>query len=188
MLIYTATYESFLGSLTLYFDKNYLISLATPTQACEPPISNINRKRNNYQVETYQNITNYMGLHRAYTETIKWLDLYMSGKDPGFYPPLKAEGTPFRQLIWKKLLTIPYGQLVTYGDLAKEAALELGKEKMSAQAVGGAVGHNPIPIIIPCHRVIGAHKALTGYTGGIDVKVALLELEHIDTSQFIMPK
>ena len=110
-------------------------------------------------------------------EAIRWLDLYFDGKKPDFMPPLHPQGTAFRQLVWKALLTIPYGETRTYGELAKQIAKEKHIPAMSAQAIGGAVGHNPISIIIPCHRVVGAKGALTGYAGGIEKKAALLELE-----------
>ena len=90
---------------------------------------------------------------------------------------MRPAGTAFRQLIWKLLLQIPYGKTVSYGELAKKAAAQLGKPHMSAQAVGQAVGANPIAIVIPCHRVVGADGSLTGYAGGIHYKKALLELE-----------
>ena len=89
--------------------------------------------------------------------------------------------------VWQILQSIPYGQTITYGDIAKQLAAQTGKAKMSAQAVGGAVGHNPISIIVPCHRVIGTGGSLTGYAGGIDKKVQLLELEGIDTTEFTVP-
>ena len=104
-------------------------------------------------------------------ETKDWLFLYFSGKTPDFLPPLKPEGTPFQQKVWKLLLQIPYGKTCTYGDLAK--ALDC----KSAQAVGGTVGRNPISILIPCHRVVGTDGKLTGYAGGIEKKAALLKLE-----------
>lgn len=110
--------------------------------------------------------------------TASWLDDYFAGKNPsvsGF--PLAPVGSPFRQEIWKLLLEIPYGEVTTYGALAKEAALRMGRRSMSAQAVGGAVGHNPISILIPCHRIIGADGSLTGYAGGLDRKMQLLTLE-----------
>ena len=114
------------------------------------------------------------------TEAKKWLDIYFSGEEPKFTPPLHPVGTAFRQAVWKILLQIPYGQTVTYGEIAQQLAAEQGISTMSAQAVGGAVGHNKISIIIPCHRVIGADGSLTGYAGGIDKKIALLKLEGTD--------
>lgn len=114
------------------------------------------------------------------TETRRWLDIYFSGEEPKFTPPLHPVGTAFRQAVWKILLQIPYGQTVTYGEIAQQLAAEQGISTMSAQAVGGAVGHNKISIIIPCHRVIGADGSLTGYAGGIHKKIALLKLEGTD--------
>ncbi len=107
----------------------------------------------------------------------KWLDVYFSGKEPDFRVPICFEGTDFQKEVWEILNRIPYGKTVTYGDIAKTVAEKRGIKKMSAQAVGGAVGRNPISIIVPCHRVIGADGSLTGYGGGIDRKIALLELE-----------
>ena len=105
------------------------------------------------------------------TETVRWLDVYFSGKDPGFLPPLHPQGSPFRQAVWNILLTIPRGQTMTYGEIARRLGVH------SAQAVGGAVGHNPISILIPCHRVVGSDGSLTGYAGGLDRKTRLLQLE-----------
>lgn len=113
----------------------------------------------------------------VFVQTCKWLDIYFSGKEPGFTPPLKLKTTPFRRAVCGIMLTIPYGQTMTYGEIADMIARQRGMERMSAQAVGGAVGHNPISIIIPCHRVVGTDGSLTGYAGGIDKKTALLELE-----------
>ena len=105
------------------------------------------------------------------TETARWLDVYFSGKDPDILPPLHPQGSPFRQAVWDILLTIPRGQTMTYGEIARR----LGVHR--AQAVGGAVGHNPISILIPCHRVVGSDGSLTGYAGGFDRKTRLLQLE-----------
>ena len=110
--------------------------------------------------------------------TEKWLDIYFSGNIPEFTPPVSLSGTPFQLMIWEMLRTIPYGSTVSYKDIAKQAAKKQGKEKMSSQAVGGAVGRNPIAIIIPCHRVIGSDGSLTGYAGGLDKKTYLLRLEN----------
>ncbi len=107
----------------------------------------------------------------------EWLDVYFSGREPSFTPPLHLAGTPFQREVWSILLSIPYGKTVTYGQIASIIAKKRGLSRMSAQAVGGAVGHNPIAIIVPCHRVIGADGSLTGYAGGIDKKAALLALE-----------
>ena len=108
----------------------------------------------------------------------EWLDVYFSGKEPDFTPPLHPIGSPFRQAVWKLLLQIPYGQTTTYGEIARQMEKLQNRPHMSAQAVGGAVGHNGISIIIPCHRVVGTKGSLTGYAGGLDKKMALLELEH----------
>ncbi len=105
------------------------------------------------------------------TETARWLDVYFSGKDPDILPPLHPQGSPFRQAVWNILLTIPRGQTMTYGEIARRLGVR------SAQAVGGAVGHNPISILIPCHRVVGSDGSLTGYAGGVERKARLLQLE-----------
>lgn len=123
----------------------------------------------------------------VFTEAKRWLDIYFSGREPDFTPPLSLNSSAFRMAVWQILQSIPYGQTTTYGDIAKQLAAQQGKTKMSAQAVGGAVGHNPISIIVPCHRVVGTGGSLTGYAGGIDKKVQLLELESIDTTGFTVP-
>lgn len=110
-------------------------------------------------------------------ETKRWLDIYFQGENPDFMPPLSWKSTPFREMVWEELRTIPYGETITYGEIAKRIAKRMSIEKMSAQAVGGAVGHNPISILVPCHRVIGTNGKLTGYAGGMDKKIKLLELE-----------
>lgn len=113
----------------------------------------------------------------VFTETKIWLDIYFSGKEPDFTPPLKMKTTPFRKRVWEIMLTIPYGQTLAYGEIAKIIAREKGLAGMSAQAVGGAVGHNAVSLIIPCHRVVGSDGSLTGYAGGIWRKQTLLEME-----------
>ncbi len=118
----------------------------------------------------------------------KWLTIYFSGKEPDFTPPLHMKTTPFRKAVWEILLTIPYGQTITYGEIADSIAKQKGIKKMSARAVGSAVGHNSISLIIPCHRVIGKNGNLTGYAGGIDKKKKLLAMEKIDMSTFFIPK
>jgi len=120
--------------------------------------------------------------------TKRWLDLYFSGKEPDFLPPLHPIGSPFRQSVWAILLQIPYGKTATYGALARQLAKQQGLPRMSAQAVGGAVGHNEISILIPCHRVVGTNGSLTGYAGRIDKKLALLKLEHTNMTGFFVPK
>ena len=121
-------------------------------------------------------------------EAKKWLDVYFSGEEPKFTPPLHPVGSTFRQAVWQILLQIPYGQTITYGEIARKMTEMKNVSRMSAQAVGGAVGHNEISIIIPCHRVIGTNGSLTGYAGGIDKKLSLLELEHADMSYLFVPK
>lgn len=153
------TIPSPLGLLTLSSDGDSLTGLdfhATPT-APEPNAASL----------------------PVFQETQRWLDLYFAGSIPDFLPPLAPAGTPFQQLIWQELQHIPYGQCTSYGSLARRAAAALGREQMSARAVGSAVGRNPIPILIPCHRVIGVNGALTGFTGGLDIKKALLRLEGV---------
>ena len=123
----------------------------------------------------------------AFAKATEWLDIYFTGTDPGFTPPLELEETPFRKAVCDIMLGIPFGKTMTYGEIAERIARSRGIEKMSAQAVGGAVGHNPISLIIPCHRVVGMGGSLTGYGGGIDKKVKLLELEGVDMSRFVVP-
>ena len=108
---------------------------------------------------------------------MQWLDIYFAGKKPDFMPQLHLSGTEFQILVWKILLTIPYGKIMRYGEIAKLVAAKLGGKKMSAQAVGGAVGRNPILIIVPCHRVIGAGNKLGGYAAGPELKRWLLSWE-----------
>ena len=115
----------------------------------------------------------------VFKDTCRWLDTYFSGKDPGFTPPIAMRTTPFRKQVWEIMLQIPYGRTLTYGEIADKIASKRGIKKMSAQAVGGAVGHNSISLIIPCHRVIGSDGNLTGYAGGIKTKIKLLNLEGI---------
>lgn len=111
------------------------------------------------------------------TETKRWLDAYFAGRIPQFTPNLHLIGSDFRQSVWRLLWNIPYGQTTTYGALARQLAQQQGKAHLAAQAVGGAVGHNPISLIVPCHRVLGADGSLTGYAGGVERKAALLRLE-----------
>ena len=113
----------------------------------------------------------------VFVEADQWLDRYFSGEIPGTPPALSPQGSAFRQAVWALLMKIPYGETTTYGGLARALAAEKGLSRMSAQAVGGAVAHNPISIIIPCHRVLGANGALTGYAGGLERKRWLLDLE-----------
>lgn len=116
----------------------------------------------------------------VFIKTKNWLDRYFQGKKPLIKElPLAPQGNDFRQAVWKILCEIPYGETLTYGEIAKKIAAQMNRKSMSAQAVGGAVGHNPISIIIPCHRVVGSNGSLTGYAGGIDKKIKLLQLDGI---------
>ena len=118
----------------------------------------------------------------------EWLARYFGGEKPPISElELAPVGGDFRQEVWRILCEIPYGEVITYGDIARKMAAKRGLKTMSSQAVGGAVGHNPISIIIPCHRVVGANGSLTGYAGGLDKKVKLLELEGADLSRFFKP-
>lgn len=110
-------------------------------------------------------------------ETVKWLDIYFSGKEPDFMPNVRPEGSDFRKKIWDLLLEIPYGETVSYKDIRDRYLEKYGVSRMAAQAVGNAIGHNPVSLIIPCHRVIGSDGSLTGYGGGLDRKAYLLKLE-----------
>lgn len=118
----------------------------------------------------------------VFAEAKRWLDIYFSGKEPDFTPPLHFIGTDFQKEVWDILCTIPYGQTMTYGAIADQIAKKRGLSRMSAQAVGGAVGHNNLSIIVPCHRVVGSDGSLTGYAGGIERKTFLLNLENAKIS------
>lgn len=122
-----------------------------------------------------------------FEQVSKWLDIYFSGKAPDFIPPLVMKTTPFRKAVWKIMLSIPYGKTMTYGEIAAKIAKQKGIKQMSAQAVGGAVGHNSISLIIPCHRVVGTNGSLTGYAGGIDKKAKLLKLEQTNMGNLFVP-
>ena len=118
----------------------------------------------------------------------RWLDVYFSGREPDFSVPLHLTGTAFQREVWEILRAIPYGHMATYGEIAAALAAKRGLSRMSAQAVGGAVGRNPVSVIVPCHRVVGTDGSLTGYAGGLDRKVRLLTLEQADLSQCFLPK
>ena len=120
----------------------------------------------------------------VFEQAKRWLDIYFSGKEPDFSVPLHFTGTAFQNEVWEILCSIPYGQTTSYGQIAKQLASKRGVPRMSARAVGGAVGHNEISIIVPCHRVVGSDGSLTGYAGGIDKKIKLLELEKADVHSY----
>lgn len=159
---YLSDYKSPLGAITLASDgenltglwfagqKYYGAGLEPDARRCEVPV---------------------------FIQTRRWLDLYFQGLEPDFTPALKPLGTDFRLLVWDILREIPRGSVLSYGAVAALCAQRMGIRSMSAQAVGGAVGHNPISIIIPCHRVTGSDGSLTGYAGGTEKKLRLLELE-----------
>lgn len=124
----------------------------------------------------------------VFEQTVRWLDIYFSGNAPDFTPPMDIRTTDFRRSVCNIMLTIPFGKTMTYGEIAGRLARQKGIARMSAQAVGGAVGHNPISLIIPCHRVVGSDGSLTGYAGGILIKAELLRLEKIDMSGLFIPE
>lgn len=155
-MLFLTHYASPLGPILLAADETGLTGLWFEAQKYFPSFSGVEYQEKETPV---------------LTETVRWLDVYFSGKDPGFLPPLHPQGSPFRQTVWDILLTIPRGQTMTYGEIARRLGVR------SAQAVGGAVGHNPISILIPCHRVVGSDGSLTGYAGGLDRKTRLLQLE-----------
>ena len=171
---YTSFYHSPLGNITLASDGSSLIGLWFDGQKYFADSIAGKKTQNDEMLPVF-------------ADTCHWLDIYFSGKQPDFIPPLKMLSTPFRKAVWEILLTIPYGKTITYGEIATIIATQKNIAKMSAQAVGGAVGHNNISIIIPCHRVIGTHGSLTGYAGGINKKILLLEHEGIDISRLTLP-
>ena len=120
-------------------------------------------------------------------QTEQWLAAYFAGEDPGPVPPIRTAGTDFQERVWVKLREIPYGEVTTYGHIAEAIAAETGR-RQSAQAVGGAVGRNPVAILIPCHRVVGSGGSLTGFGGGLDAKSCLLETEGVDMAKLFRPK
>ena len=161
-MTYTYHYDSPLGGITLSSNGAELTGLWFDGQKY------FGDTLTNAHTETYLPV---------FAQAIRWLDIYFSGKAPDFTPPLCMETTPFRKAVWEIMLTIPFGQTMTYGQIAERMAKQKGLPKMSAQAVGNAVGHNCISLIIPCHGVVGANGSLTGYAGGIDKKARLLALE-----------
>lgn len=174
-MLYCTYYDSPVGRLLLAADENALTGVWMEKQkyyAAAMP-SDLQSKEN----------------LPVFIKTKNWLDSYFAGGCPKISNlPLAPRGSEFRRKVWKILCEIPYGQVLTYGKIAERIARETGRAAMSAQAVGGAVGHNPISIIIPCHRVVGENGNLTGYAGGLAVKVRLLELEGVDTGRFFFPK
>lgn len=160
-MLYTSHYASPLGGMTLVSDGTALVGLYFDGQKYAAEGLDAKRTQKNLPV---------------FEEARRWLDVYFSGRKPDFTPPTAPAGTAFQQSVWKILRTIPYGQTVTYGAIARRIEQNTGR-RISAQAVGGAVGRNPISILIPCHRVVGTNGSLTGYAGGIDKKERLLRWE-----------
>lgn len=170
---YRTRYQSPLGAITIASDGEAIIGLWFDGQKYDRSILVPECEERDVPV---------------FAQAVKWLDCYFAGREPDFTPALAVNCSPFRREVLEILQRIPYGQTRTYGEIAREIAQRQGRQKMSAQAVGGAVGWNPISLIIPCHRVIGASGSLTGYGGGIQRKLALLKLEKVDTEGMFIPK
>jgi methylated-DNA-[protein]-cysteine S-methyltransferase len=174
-MYYSTAYPSPIGALTLACDGNNLAGLWIDGQ-----------KYHGGGIPEAMTANNDIPVFNA---AKKWLDRYFAGGKPAVSElPLAPVGGEFREEVWGILCEIPYGEVITYRDIAKKIAAKRNRKSMSSQAVGGAVGHNPISIIIPCHRVVGSNGSLTGYAGGIGIKVKLLELEGVDMSRLFIPK
>lgn len=169
---YTTTYQSPLGKLLLAADKTGLTGLWFEGEKFYA--DSLDPEHEERDIPVFDDVR-------------RWLDIYFSGREPDFTPPIHMIGSDFRRSVWKLLQDIPYGETITYGALAKQIAGERGLKRMSAQAVGGAVGHNEISIIVPCHRVVGSDGSLTGYAGGIQRKIGLLTLEGADMERLYVP-
>lgn len=174
-MIYISNYKSPLGKITIACCDDKLIGLWIEGQK--------------YFLSKYKNDIVENNDIEILIKTKKWLDKYFKGLNPNPKDlEINPKGSEFQIQVWNILSKIPYGKTITYNDIAKEIANSKGIEKMSAQAVGGAVGHNPLTIIIPCHRVVGSKGNLTGYAGGLDKKIYLLELEKCNMDDFFLPK
>ena len=173
-MYYSTTYQSPVGLLTLASNETELVGLWIEGQK--------------YHGDTIPEALAQNDTLAVFDLAKAWLDRYFAGQKPNVRElPLAPIGGAFRLEVWRILCEIPYGEVTTYGEIAKKIAAQRGKTRMSSQAVGGAVGHNPISIIIPCHRVVGSNGSLTGYAGGIKTKERLLALEGIDVSRFSIP-
>ncbi len=161
---YTWHYDSPLGGITLASDGTALTGLWFDGQKYYGTV--LGEKHEDRSLPVFE-------------QAVEWLGIYFRGKAPDFTPPLSLRATAFRQAVWKILLTIPFGQTMTYGEIAQRIARQRGLRQMSARATGGAIGHNPISLIIPCHRVVGTNGRLTGYAGGLHRKQYLLALEGV---------
>lgn len=173
MTQFQSNYESNLGTLFLTSDGHALTGIYFGQKA--------------FEVSCQEEILEKEDL-LIFQVVSRWLDAYFKEEKPTITFELAPKGTSFQQKVWRILEQIPYGQTTTYGEIAQKMAKEMGKEKMSAQAVGGAVGSNPISIVIPCHRVIGKNRSVTGYGGGIERKLALFELEKMAPETYFLPK
>lgn len=174
-MFYATTYPSPIGLLTLASDGESLVGLWVAGQK--------------YHGDTILKTVVERDDLKVFAKVKEWLKCYFAGDNPTIEQiPLAPLGTDFRKMILRILCEIPYGQLTTYGEISKRVAMEMGRESMSSQAVGGAVGHNPISIIIPCHRVVGSNGSLTGFASGIETKIKLLQLEGVDISNLFVPK
>lgn len=170
---YIQNYISPIGEMFMFSDGENLINLSYVNAKYYQELHKSNAIKNNLPI---------------FETTKSWLDIYFNGGIPNFTPSIKLKGTDFRMKVWKLLMDIPYGTTTTYGEIAKKISSQNNLKQMSAQAVGGAIGHNPISIIIPCHRVIGSDGCMTGYAGGIDKKVKLLKIEGAYKDNFSLPK
>lgn len=181
-MIYTKKYSSPLGGILMAADDIGLIGVWFENQKYYADVLRYASTENDSGNQ------NRNSENTAISQTERWLDIYFGGEIPDFTPPIHMIGSDFRKSVWNILLTIPYGQTMTYGEIAGVLSKKKGGTRMSAQAVGGAVGHNPISIVIPCHRVVGTNGSLTGYAGGIDRKIKLLEIEKTDMKCLFRPK
>lgn len=173
-MIYTANYASPIGAMTLASDGSSLVGLWIEGQK--------------YFAGTVKDAMVPDEEQPVLVAAKTWLDGYFAGDRPAIAAlPLAPSGSVFRRVVWEILCEIPYGECTTYGDIARQVVARLGRPSMSGQAVGGAVGHNPISVIIPCHRVVGTNGSLTGYAGGIEKKIKLLVHEGVDMSCMFVP-
>jgi methylated-DNA-[protein]-cysteine S-methyltransferase len=197
-MIYTSEYRSPLGSITLACDDEAITGLwfEDSRHYGDTLPDDIKLKLQSTECGEHTTVSedclteapDHPMKHPLLDEASRWLDIYFSGQKPDFLPPLRYGSTKFRKTVNDIMLTIPYGKTMTYGEIAARIARDWGLEKMSAQAVGGAVGSNPISLMVPCHRVVGTNGSLTGYGGRMWRKVKLLELEKVDMSNLYVPK
>lgn len=174
-MIYITHYNSPIGDILLASKNEKLIGLWLENQK--------------YYLANFKEELKEVEGNDILNKTKEWLNRYFKGEKPNINElDIEPIGSDFRKSVWRILCNIPYGEVITYNDIAKEIAKEKGINQMSAQAVGGAVGHNPISIIIPCHRVVGSNGSLTGYAGGVKKKKYLLEHEKVDMNKLFIPK